>query len=231
MSRYQDIEYSLRRSRRKTASIFIERDGSVALIVPRELPDKEVEALLERKLAWIYKSLAEWRSLNAAKVQREFVNGEGFLYLGRTYRLKLVQHQEVPLLLKDGYFLLNTSAQSQLAAEPQEIFRDFYRTKGFKRIPERVAFYQPRIGVQHKGLRIMELGHRWASCSVNGVLNFHWKCMMAPMTVLDYIVVHELSHILHPRHTNEFWEQVDKVLPDWRERLRWLERFGASLDL
>jgi predicted metal-dependent hydrolase len=157
----------------------------------------------------------------------EYVNGEGFLYLGRSYRLKLVEDQSVPLMLKDGYFCLRSDDD----VSPDEAFQELYRQKGKQRIPERVAHYQRRMGVQPKAVRIIELKNRWASCSLGGNLNFHWKCMMAPPTVLDYIVVHELAHLIHPNHTQAFWNEVDKVMPDYGDRKKWLRVNGAGMDL
>lgn len=227
--RYKDIEYTLTRSRRKTASLHVERDGGVSLIVPEALPQEKVEAVLEAKRLWIYRGQAEWRDRNAARVDREFVNGEGFLYLGRSYRLQWVEALDAPLVLKDGRFLLRRAANGRPVSDPSEVFKEFYRAKGKVRIGQRVALYQPKIGVTAKAVRVMELGHRWASCSADGALNFHWKCMMAPMTVLDYVVVHELAHLLHPRHDTEFWNCVDRVLPDFRERRDWLRVHGAGM--
>ena len=76
-----------------------------------------------------------------------------------------------------------------------------------------------------------EIGYRWASCGKNGQLNFHWKCMMAPPKVIDYIVVHELCHFHHRDHTDAFWNEVDKVMPDFTERKAWLRENGAALDV
>jgi len=226
MKRYKDIQYTLKRSKRKTASIYVERDGQVSVLVPKELTTKQVEDLLESKRKWIYTNLAEWRDLNATRVHREYVNGEGFLYLGRTYRLKLVEDQPVPLMLKDGYFCLRANGVS-----PDAAFKEFYREKGNGRIRDRVAYYLSKMGVQPKAVRIIELKNRWASCSPGGNLNFHWKCMMAPPTVLDYIVVHELAHLIHPDHTKAFWNEVDKVMPNYQDRKEWLRINGAGMDL
>jgi predicted metal-dependent hydrolase len=167
--------------------------------------------------------------MNATRVRREYVNGEGFLYLGRTYRLKLVDNQEAPLMLKDGYFSLR--AEGGVAPDADAAFKAFYRAKGKQRISERVAHYQDRMGLEPKTVRILDLKHRWGSCSKDGTLNFHWKCMMAPSTVLDYIVVHELAHLRYPNHTRAFWNQIDKILPDYQERKEWLRVNGAGMDL
>jgi predicted metal-dependent hydrolase len=132
-------------------------------------------------------------------------------------------------MLKDGYFCLR--ANGGTASDPDAAFKEFYRQKGKKRIGERVEHYQRRLGAEPKTVRIIDLKNRWASCSPDGNLNFHWKCMMAPPTVLDYIVVHELAHLLHPNHTAVFWNEVDKVMPDYPERKRWLRVNGAGMNL
>jgi hypothetical protein len=229
--RYKDITYSLfQRKRRKTASIHVERDGAVSVIVPDTLTTKEIERLIETKRRWIYRQLAEWQDLNVSRLKREFVNGEGFLYLGRSYRLKMVQGQEKPLLLKDGYFCLRKS--ELVNGNADTAFREFYRKKGLARIPDRVGIYQTRIGVRRVLVRVMDLKNRWASCSSRkDALNFHWKCMMAPLTVLDYIIVHELVHLLQPNHTPKFWAEVEKLIPDYVERKGWLRVNGAALNI
>lgn len=226
---YKDIQYTLIRSQRKTASIYIERDGKVSVLVPEKLTTRQIEDLLEGKRKWIYQNLAEWQDLNARKVQRDYVNGEGFLYLGRSYRLKLVPEQSEPLMLKDGYFCLRSGNVSDLDADAA--FKEFYRAKGAVRIPPRVAYYQTKIDVEPKAVKVMDLKHRWASCTAKGNLNFHWKCMMAPLTVLDYIVVHELVHLIHPNHSASFWNELDKVMPDYQDRKAWLRDNGAGMDL
>lgn len=226
---FKDIEYTLIRSRRKTASIYIERDGKVSVLVPEKLTARQVEDILESKRKWIYQSLAEWQDLNANRIQRDYVNGEGFLYLGRSYRLKLVSDLPEPLMLKDGYFCLRATKGS--APDADAVFREFYRAKGAVRIPPRVAYFHTKMGVKSKSIKIMDLKHRWASCTASGNLNFHWKCMMAPLTVIDYIVVHELAHLIHSNHSAAFWNEVDKVMPDFQERKIWLRDNGAGMDL
>ena len=133
---FKDIQYTLTRSRRKTASIYVERDGQITVIVPEHLTDDEINVLLEDKRKWIYKNLAEWHDLNARKVERRYVNGEGFLYLGRSYRLKLAKEQTEPLLLKDGHFWLRASNGSTFGADAAStgrcmmVFGEVYRKDG-----------------------------------------------------------------------------------------------------
>ena len=110
-------------------------------------------------------------------------------------------------------------------------FRDYYINRGIERITERIQYFAPKAGVSLGKIDVRDLGHRWASCSPKGNLAFHWKCMMAPPTIIDYIIVHELCHLHHLDHTHAFWNEVDKLMPAYRERKEWLKKNGASMDV
>ena len=229
----RDIEYQLLRSdQRKTADIVIERNGLISVRVPEHLSEEQADAVVEKKRLWIYRNLAEWRDLNAARVVREWVNGEGFLYLGSAYRLLLTQEQDEPLLLKDGRFCLQRNIVETGGEDAaKQVFEQFYSEKALARIKKRVAYFAPKVGVTPLSVEVKEIGYRWATCSPDGRLSFNWKCMMASPKVIDYIVVHELCHLHHLDHTDAFWNEVDKVLPDFAERKAWLRENGAALDI
>lgn len=231
--RVGDINYHLLPGTgRKTTDIVIERDGQVVVRPPAKLSHEQVDELVTSKRFWIYRNLAEWRDLNATAVVREWVNGEAFLYLGRSYRLSLQTDQEFDLKLKDGRFCLSRDLIDEFGVQAaKKAFETFYTSKAKKRISDRVAYFAPKVGVKPKHVAIGDMAYRWASCSRNGRLNFNWKCMMAPPKVIDYIVVHELCHMHVPNHADVFWNEVDKVLPDFQERKAWLKRHGASLSV
>jgi predicted metal-dependent hydrolase len=231
--RVRDIEYQLLRSgERRTADVVIERDGNISVRVPEHLTEEQADAVVESKRLWIYRNLADWRDLNATRVVREWVNGEGFLYLGSSYRLLFVQEQEEPLKLKDGRFcLLRGIVETGGETAAKRAFEKFYAEKGLERIRKRVAYFAPKVGVRPVSADVKDIGYRWGSCTVEGRLSFHWKCMMATPKVIDYIVVHELCHFHHRDHTEAFWNEVDKVMPDYRDRKEWLRRNGAGMDL
>lgn len=226
------ISYEVVRSHRATADVIIERDGSVLVRAPKWADDDQIARIVESKHYWIYRSLAEWRDLNATRVLREYKNGEGFLYLGRAYRLLLVADQNEPLVLKNGRFCLRRELveRSEMVAVRQA-FLHFYVAHGLDRLADRVAYYAPKVGVKPASIDVRELGNRWASCSSTGSLAFHWKCMMAPQTIIDYLVVHELCHFHQRDHTDAFWNEVDKVLPAYWERKEWLRKNGAGMDV
>ena len=227
-----EIAYEVVRSARATADIVVERDGRVTVRAPAHLANARIEDIVDAKRYWIYKTLAEWRDLNATRVLREYRNGEGFMYLGRTYRLLLVGQQDEPLALKNGRFCLRRDIVDRGdVTAAQAAFRDYFTARGLERITGRVSYYAPKVGVTPAGLDVRELGYRWASCSPAGNLAFHWKCMMAPQTIIDYIVVHELCHLHYSDHAEAFWNEVDKVMPAYRVHKEWLRVSGAGLDV
>lgn len=232
MLKDKEIAYDIVRSTRSTADIVVERDGRIIVRAPAKLAIQRIEDIVASKRYWIYKALAEWRDLNATRILREYRNGEGFLYLGRSYRLSLVAKQSEMLMLKDGRFRLRRDVVDRGDVEAaRAAFRDYYIRCGKERISKRVEYFLPKVGVAGRGVDVRELGNRWASCSPAGKLAFHWKCMMAPLTIIDYIVVHELCHMHFRDHTKAFWNEVDKVMPDYAERKAWLRVHGAGLDL
>ena len=226
---YKDIEYTVIQSERKTASIHIERDGKISIIVPSKLNSRQIENILETKRKWIYKNLAEWEELNSGKVNRDYVNGEGFLYLGKSYRLKLTSELEEPLMLKDGCFWLKTEDGVPINADGA--FKEFYKVKALQKIPARIDYFKVKLGVEPKSIKVMDIRNRWATCTPDGKLIFNWKCIMAPLTIIDYIVAHELVHLIHPNHSKAFWNEIDKVMPDYMERKDWLKKYGVGMDL
>ncbi|MDY0223474.1 MAG: SprT family zinc-dependent metalloprotease [Desulfobacterium sp.] len=231
--RVKDIDYILLPgTRRKTTDIVIERNGVVTVRPPKGVTPEQADAVVDSKRMWIYRSLAEWRDLNPTAVVREWVNGESFLYLGRSYRLSLNAVQAEDLILKQGQFCLKRSLIDQKGeGAARKAFESFYCTKGENRLNRRVEFFAPKVGVKPSGLKVKDLGFRWASCTKGNLLQFHWKCMMAPPKIIDYMVVHELCHMHHRNHMELFWNEVDKVMPDYQERKLWLKKYGAGLDL
>lgn len=231
--RVRDIDYQLLPgTERNTTDIVIERNGAVVVRPPKGLSPERVDALVESKRMWIYRSLAEWRDLNATAVVREWVNGETFLYLGRSFRLALVSDQSSSLKLKNGRFCLNRDLIDKSGVSAAKTaFEAYYTEKALQWFSGRANYFAPKVGIVPAGLDVKDLGYRWASCNPKGKLSFHWKCMMAPPKIIDYLVVHELCHMHQRNHSDAFWNEVDKVLPDYKERKNWLRKHGAALDL
>ena len=230
------LEYTLKRSDRKTMGISIERDGAVMVKIPHQAGLNDIEKFISEKKVWIYQKLAKKKVLNRERPKKEFVNGQGFLYLGKSYRLRFVDDagtgsgrssKAAPLRLWHGYFEL---AESEKAGV-REHFIAWYKKQIKRRLKERIPRYDKRSGVTVKDIRILDLGHRWASCGRNGIINFNWRTIMAPIWVFDYILVHEMVHLVERAHSDRFWSLVSRVIPNYEEYARWLNENGADLDL
>lgn len=224
----EDIDIKIEKTeRRKTISVFIERDGSAKVLAPASASDETIETAIKSKEYLIFTKLAKWKELNQGKVNREYVNGQSFLYLGRNYRLKLTESQEVPLKIKGGFFLLDKNYLSKA----EKVFKEFYKEKALLKIKERIKVHIDKFSIKPTSVKVVDLQNRWASWTPKNGLNFHWKCVMAPVKVLDYIIMHEMVHMKHPNHSADFWNELDKKMPDFREQEDWLKRNGVKMSL
>lgn len=226
--RLEDIDIIIEKTeRRKTVSIFIERDGSVRVLAPITANDEIVESAIKAKEYQIFSKLAKWKELNQGKINREYVNGQSFLYYGRNYRLSIVENQDVPLKLSGGYLCLDKKHLSKA----DKVFKDFYRDKAALKIKERIKLITEKFQTKPTSIKVLELQNRWASWTPKNGLNFHWKCAMAPVPVIDYIITHEMVHLTHPNHSTEFWNELDKKMPNYREYENWLKQNGVKMAL
>lgn len=231
LRKVSDIEYNLLPgSDRKTTDIIIERDGSIVVKPPEFITPEQADDIVWSKRMWIYKNLAEWKDLNRSSVLREWVNGETFLYLGSRYRLLIDDQQENDLLLKDGRFIIKSTIINDVKAA-KKTFIDFYSAKAIIRLNDRVEYYAKQLGLTPSKITVKDMTYRWASCGKNNSLQFNWRIMMAPIKIIDYVIVHELCHFNHKNHTDAFWNEIDKVMPDYPERKEWLKNKGASLEI
>lgn len=213
--------------RRKTVSIFIERNGSVKVLAPITTSDEKIEAAVKSKEYQIFIKLAKWKELNQGKVKREYVNGQSFLYLGRNYRLKITENQDVPLKISGGFFHFDKKCLNMA----EQVFKDFYRAKAEQKITERLKLIDDKFHLKPTSVKVFDLQYRWASCTPKKGLNFNWKCVMAPVAVIDYIITHEMVHLKFPNHSPEFWNELDKKMPNYREHENWLKQNGVKMSL
>ena len=222
-----DLYFVLRRStRRKTMQITVERDGALVLSAPPEVDEATLRAFVLEKRFWIYTKLAEKDRLQRRVPRKEFVSGEGFLYLGRSYRLKLVDEQDEPLKLTAGRFCLRRDA---LPAAREHFIR-WYCERAKAWLSSRVAEYQSRMEVSPAGVKVQDLGYRWGSCGKGNWLYFHWKTILLPPRIAEYVVVHEIAHLHEPHHTPAFWLRVERALPDYAQRKAWLAEHGMTVE-
>ena len=171
---------------RKTEDILIERSGDVIVRAQFKIDDAKIRKIVADRELWVHRSITEWAEPNASRMHRPFVQGQGFAYLGRSYRLKFVGDSNVALRLKDGRWELSEPFfRGHGEAAARKAFRDFYIAKGKENFAERVAYFAPLVDVAPRSIEVKELGFYWASCGASGALNFNWKTVMAAMSCLD----------------------------------------------
>lgn len=224
-----DLTFDVRRStRRKSVEITVDRGGELRLSAPDDCSERVMVDFVRQKRMWIYTKLAQKEALAQIEPARQLVNGEGFPYLGRSYRLQLVDEQETPVKLEQGRFKL----RRRDVEKGREHLIGWYTERGSTWLAKRVERYRARVGVEVGGVTAVtaqDLGYRWGSCGKGGRLFFHWRTVLLPPRVIDYVVVHELVHLVEPHHTPGFWTRVERVMPDYAERKAWLAERGGGV--
>lgn len=222
-----DLQFAVKRSmRRRTLQITVERDGSLRLAAPPEVDESVLRDFVVEKREWIYTKLAEKARLQRQVPVKQFIDGEGFLYLGRGYRLQSVDVQAVALKLVNGRFRLRRDHVER----GREAFVDWYTIHATGWLWAKAREFRSRMEVNPAGAKVQDLGYRWGSCGKGDWLYFHWKTVLLPAHIAEYIVVHELAHLHQPHHTPEFWRSIERVLPDFERRKIWLAENGISVD-
>ena len=212
-------------------TIRIKADGTVEVRVPYKTPQGEIDAFFRKKTPWVHRILIERESrLQSKAVQpKQFVTGETFLYLGEGYPLELcdMNGKRVALILSYGKFLFD----EKRAGKAEEIFVNWYKNRAKELFLERVAYYSRQLSLFCEGIKITSAHYRYGSCSHRNRLSFTWRLVMAPLVVIDYIIIHELIHIKVKNHSREFWEAVRIAMPDFRTHKQWLKENGHFLKL
>lgn len=220
------LEIEIKRSaRRKTITVNIDREGNVNAVAPIDCTDEIIYKELLAREYTICKHVANRKTVCKAYVNRTFVNGQSFLFMGESYNLQIVEKAKKSLEIIDDKIVLS----EKYLPKAKETFVRFYKKQGLPYIQERVNYYSQKVGREPALIKIMELGAHWASCTPKKYVNFHWKCVMAPKKIIDYLIVHELTHLKYPQHTRQFWDAVFCVMPNYKECEDWLHEFGVTL--
>lgn len=214
-----DLSFEVRRTPgRRSVQITVDRDGELILTAPEACPLRTMEDFVRAKRFWIYTKLAEKEALRPEVRRRKYVSGEGFPYLGRSYRLLLVRSQDVPVKLEGGRFRMRRDD----APDGREHMIAWYTSHAGSWLSPRIERVAARLGVEPVGVVVQDLGFRWGSCGKGGRLYFHWRSILLPPRIVEYVVAHELVHLREPHHTSVFWTRLERVMPDFASRKQWL---------
>lgn len=232
------ISFTVSRShRRKTVALAVDPMDGVIFSAPDFVSIAKLETLAKEKGAWIIKNLRHHAELESLPVPREYVSGETFSYLGRHLLLKVTidkEYREVACKVSGRFMIVTCPAgtdKSDLVLSVRAALVEWYKNHAEKKIPERVTIYASKLGVPINKVLIKEQQKRWGSCDKYGNLRFNWRVIMAPITLVDYVVAHELCHLKIKDHSVEFWKLLGVVMPDYEERRERLRKVGGSCSL
>jgi predicted metal-dependent hydrolase len=222
------LVYTIKRSsRRRKLTITVERDRSVVVHAPESTSKEKIREVVESKRQWLYEKTkhAQKYSELSHPPGKELVNGESALYLGRQYQIEITPNNSTEIRFEQR-FLIPVS----FSGERKKVLRNWYIDRAKEKIPPRVKKFAIDLGVEFANAKIVDNRYRWGSCTIKDNVNFNWRLIKSPMYVVDYVIVHELAHLLEANHTPRFWNIVRAQSPKMEKAKQWLLEHGQILE-
>lgn len=222
----KEINYELSYQERKTLGIRVYPDCKVRVIAPYETTAEKLKVKLKEKAPWIIKQLSEFLSYHPFTPPRQFINGETHLYLGRQYKLKIENSTQNEVKVYRGRLIVFKKDN----AITENILADWYREKAavhFQDILEKVLVLFRKYKIDSPVLQIRYMPTRWGSCTSNGKVILNPDLIRASKGSIEYVIIHELCHLVHHNHTKAFYDLQESIMPDWK---KWKERLENTLN-
>ena len=219
------IEYAINFTRRKTASIQVHPDQTVTVTAPEGSQLEVIEAFIHKQASWILQQQQQFATYPPQETPRAYVSGESYRYLGRQYRLKVCEgdaQQGVRLERSTIYVTVTNKDKTK------QVLEQWYRDIAKHTFTQRLDLCYPRVerlGVPYPSLSLRAMKTRWGSCSHTGHILLNPRLVQTPVDCIDYVLLHELCHLKEHNHSKRYYQLLDQVLPDWRERREKLNRF------
>ena len=223
-----ELTYTVIRSaKRKKVTITVERDRSIVIHVPSNMTDEAVRAVVGRKHQWLYAKLRHPQKYKdkPAPPGKEVVNGESALFLGTEYKIEITETSSRTIEFDQG-FLVPTACE----LGRQQVLKDWYVAQAEEIIIPRVQQCAHELGVKFTTACVVDNRYRWGSCTLNDKVTFNWRLVKAPMFVIDYVIVHELAHLIESNHTPRFWSIIRAKIPFMTKAKAWLKENGQTLE-
>ena len=226
-----DVEVR-RSSRRKDVDLSVDRDGGVVIAVPEGMSLEGIEKVIRGKLVWLYATLGRKEATKKREPEKVFLSGEGFLYLGRKYRLQLCPPGNMataanPLVFANGRFYLHGGA----GVDCRELFVKWYMREALSWIAPKVTTLRLRVDAEPIGVEIRDLGYRWGSCTRGGKVYFHWRTILLPPERLEFLILHELVHLHEHNHSAAFYRRLERACPNYKRHEAWFLNHGDAYAL
>ena len=192
----------------------------------------DIEAFVARHAGWVAKKLDANEARLAACAPKQFADGEEFFCLGETFRLRIEAAKKGGVVREEGSLRVFVPARLDAEGQTQRVRKElegWYRVAAAQCLADRIRARCAQVGAQPAQVKGRAFKSRWGSCTASGAVAFNWRLVMAPPQIADYVVVHELCHLLHQDHSPRFWREVERVLPDFGQSRRWLRANGHRL--
>lgn len=223
------IEYHLAYAARKTLAISVHPDLRVTVTAPQDTTLEAIAAKVKQRARWILRQQREFELYLPHMPPRQYISGETHYYLGRQYRLKVIEEADAEWVKLDrGRIVVRTVDKSD-TAHIRELVNGWYLRQARRVFRERVGLLLPRFAryeLPEFELRIRELQARWGSCTDSGTITLNLRLMQVAKPYIDYVIVHELCHLIEHNHSRRFYALLDRTMPDWRERRARLNRYS-----
>lgn len=192
-----------------------------------ETSDEEVHRVVDSKRQWLFEKLSHPQKYQVKPHPpgKEVVNGESAPYLGRDYQIEVAETASGEIEL-GSRFVVPVAHQTQR----RWVLREWYVARANEKILPRVQQHAATLGVEFSAAKIVDDRYRWGSCTTRDAVHFNWRLIKAPMFVIDYVIVHELAHLIEPNHTPEFWGIVRASSPRMEKAKLWLREHGQLLE-
>jgi hypothetical protein len=223
-----DFVYTVQRSeKRRKLTIVVERDRKVVVHAPMGVTNEAIRRVVEAKRQWVFEKLRHPQKYHDLPHPpgKELVSGESALYLGRLYRIEVVA-EGLDAVQFNQRFLLPAAKASQRRNK----LRKWYIARANEKIPPRVSRFARSLGVEFSRARIVDDRYRWGSCTIKDSVNLNWRLIKAPVFVIDYVIAHELTHLIESNHTLRFWNVVRAQVPKAEQARVWLREHGQVLE-
>lgn len=211
---------------RKRLSITVNPDKTVIVKAPVDRSHEEVVLHLRKRGPWIIRQLDYFDQFHPLPVERQYVSGETHYYLGRQYRLRIREGKKPQVKLVGRFFLLGIPDPAD-SEKAKQLMLKWYSQHARALFQRRIDMYLQRflqLGGRMPEIRFRRMKKRWGSCSPNGVLLLNTELVKAPIHCIDYVIIHELCHLVHPHHDKDFYRLLRRILPDWQKRKERLEK-------
>ncbi|MDU4962596.1 MAG: SprT family zinc-dependent metalloprotease [Sporomusaceae bacterium] len=223
--------WSLSTSKRRTLQLQVTGSLSLKLTAPPHCRPEQAEAFIRSKTAWILTTAVKLAAEEAAAARFSLEPGTSLPFMGRQYTLSVAYHPVRPSVRLDGSLLRVCLPANQRGSQMalQQLLNRWYVEQARQQLLQKTREWASVIGVSPVSISIRDPKTRWGSCSSRGSLNYSWRILLAPLPVIDYLVVHELCHLRQPNHSRHFWKLVESFLPAFRESRAWLKINGGIL--